>query len=134
MSLLPLAQCPPETLAGFSAILTDIDGTLTSNGRLEPAAFSALDQLRCAGLKVVANTGRPAGWCDLIARQWPVDGVVGENGGLYFRYDDSAKKMIRVYAQVAEERRANMAKLRAISLRILKDFPGTAFAADQAYR
>ncbi|MBC8035893.1 MAG: HAD family phosphatase [Rhizobiales bacterium] len=134
MSLTPLARCPRETLAGFRAVLTDIDGTLTLDGRLHPAAFAALDQLRRAGLKVVAITGRPAGWCDLIARQWPVDGVVGENGGFYFRYDDSTRKMMRVYGQGAEERRANESKLRAIALRIQKEFPGTAFAADQAYR
>ncbi len=134
MSLLPLERCPQETLANFAAVLTDIDGTLTLGGRLCPRAFTALEQLRRAGLKVIAVTGRPAGWCDLIARQWPVDGVIGENGGLYFRYDDSAKKMIRIYAQAAEERHANRQKLRALALRVLKEFPGTAFAADQAYR
>ena len=134
MSLSPLAQCPQATLAGFSAVLTDIDGTLTLEGRLHPAAFTALDLLRRAGLKVVAITGRPAGWCDLIARQWPVDGVVGENGGFYFRYADATRKMIRIYGQGIEERHANAAKLRAIALRVLKEFPGTAFAADQAYR
>ena len=134
MSFLPLNRCPQETLANFSVLLTDIDGTLTSNGRLDPAAFAALDQLQQAGLKVVAITGRPAGWCDLIARQWPVDGVVGENGGLYFRHDEPLRKMIRVYGQGVDERRVNAAKLRTIALRVLKEFPGTAFAADQAYR
>lgn len=134
MSLLPLAQCPQETLANFRAVLSDIDGTLTLGGRLHPAAFTAMDQLRRAGLRVIAITGRPAGWCDLIARQWPVGGVVGENGGFYFRHDDSMRKMIRVYGQGPDERRANTAKLRAIALRILKEFPGTAFAADQAFR
>jgi HAD superfamily hydrolase (TIGR01484 family) len=134
MNLLPLATCPRETLASFSAVLTDIDGTLTQDGRLCPHAFKALDQLQRAGLTVVAVTGRPAGWCDLIARQWPVDGVVGENGGFYFRYDDGAKKMIRVYAQEAEARQSNRLKLHSVALGVLRDFPGTAFAADQAYR
>ena len=36
------------------------------------------------GSRVVPVTGRPAGWVDHIARMWPVDGVVGENGGLWF--------------------------------------------------
>ena len=134
MSLLPLVQCPRETLANFRAVLTDIDGTLTLDGRLHPQAFAALDQLRRAGLKVIAITGRSAGWCDLIARQWPVDGLAGENGGFYFRHDDSMGKMIRVHGQGPDERRANGAKLRAIALRVLKEFPGTSFAADQAYR
>ena len=85
-------------------MLTDIDDTLTLHGRLPAEAFDALWRLKRAGIKVVPITGRPAGWCDLIARQWPVDGVVGENGAFYFRYDEQAKKMIRVYAQTAEER------------------------------
>ena len=32
------------------------------------------------GKLVIPITGRPAGWCDHIARMWPVDAVVGENG------------------------------------------------------
>jgi HAD superfamily hydrolase (TIGR01484 family) len=134
MSLAPLADAPRATLAGFTAVLTDIDDTLTLHGRLPPIAFAALDSLRRAGLKVIPVTGRPAGWCDHIARQWPVDGVVGENGAFYFRYDDAARKMIRVYAQGSGERRANTERLKAITLRILKEFPGTAIAADQTYR
>jgi HAD superfamily hydrolase (TIGR01484 family) len=134
MSLIPLAKAPREVLAGFVAVLTDIDDTLTLHGRLPPEAFAALDRLRKAGLKVIPITGRPAGWCDMIARQWPVDGVVGENGAFYFRYDDASRKMIRVYTQSAEERALNMARLRALSLRVLKEFPGCAIASDQAYR
>jgi HAD superfamily hydrolase (TIGR01484 family) len=134
MTLLPLALCPVATLAGFKAVLTDIDDTLTLHGRLPPEAFQSLHDLRKAGVKVIPITGRPAGWCDHIARQWPVDGIVGENGAFYFRYDETARKMVRVYAQGAEERAANAKKLWAIAARVLKQFPGTAIASDQAYR
>ena len=134
MSMLPLTQAPRDTLAGFIAVLTDIDDTLTLHGRLPGEAYSALWALKRAGIKVIPITGRPAGWCDLIARQWPVDGVVGENGAFYFRYDDHAKKMIRVYAQSPEERRGNIEKLWIIAKRVLAEFPGTAIASDQAYR
>lgn len=134
MFLRPFAECPAATRAGFKAVLTDIDDTLTLHGRMRPEAFDALHRLQRAGLKVVPVTGRPAGWCDHIARHWPVDGVVGENGAFYFRYDPNGRRMIRVYAQTAEERRSNAEKLEAISLRVLREFPGTAIAADQAYR
>jgi len=134
MTMQPLSTAPRELLGGVIAVLTDIDDTLTLHGRLPAEAFDALWKLRRAGIKVIPITGRPAGWCDLIARQWPVDGVVGENGAFYFRYDDAAKKMIRVYAQPAEERRANTEKLWKIAHRVLKEFPGTAIASDQAYR
>ena len=134
MSLLPLSAAPRAMLAGLAAVLTDIDDTLTLNGRLPPRAFAALDQLQRAGLKVIAVTGRPAGWCDHIARQWPVDGVVGENGAFYFRHDDQRRQMFRVYAQPIAERLANAARLMEIALRVLNKFPGTAIASDQAYR
>lgn len=134
MTMTPLAQAPRDALAGIAAVLTDIDDTLTLHGRLPAEAFGALARLQKAGIRVIPITGRPAGWCDMIARQWPVDGVVGENGAFYFRYDDETKKMIRVYAQSAEERRANTDRLWAIARQVLADFPGTAIASDQAYR
>ena len=43
-----------------------------------------MHRLQQSGLLVVPVTGRPGGWVDQIARMWPVDGVVGENGGLWF--------------------------------------------------
>src|SRR3982751_672129 len=80
-------------------VLTDIDDTLTTDGQLESQAYSALWKLHDAGLKVIPITGRPAGWCEMIARFWPVAGVVGENGGFYFRYalnsGDSNKSKIK---------------------------------------
>jgi HAD superfamily hydrolase (TIGR01484 family) len=65
---------------------------------------------------------------------WPVDGIVGENGAFYFRYDDTSRKMLRVYGQSADERSANNERLTVLGERILKAFPGTAIASDQAYR
>ena len=59
---------------------------------------------------------------------------MGENGAFYFRYDEAAKKMIRVYAQAPEVRRANSEKLWKIANQVLADFPGTTIASDQAYR
>jgi HAD superfamily hydrolase (TIGR01484 family) len=134
MTMKPLAEAPRQLLAGITAVLTDIDDTLTLHGRLPAEAYDALWKLRHAGLKVVPITGRPAGWCDMIARQWPVDGVVGENGAFYFRYDEAARRMIRVYAQTAEERQANTERLWKIARQVLTDFPGTAIASDQSYR
>jgi len=133
-TLLPLASFARSDRQAVKAILTDIDDTLTLHGRLPASAYKALEDLRKAGLIVIPITGRPAGWCDHIARMWPVDGVVGENGAFYFRYDDERRKMLRVYGQPAEERRANSARLEEIAERILKAFPGTAIASDQAYR
>lgn len=134
MSLIALNDMPRADLAAIKLVLTDIDDTLTLHGRLPAVAFTALEQLQNAGLKIVAVTGRPAGWCDHIARMWPVDAVVGENGAFYFHYDASVRKMRRIYAQEDRVRLANVERLHGLATDILKAFPGTAWSADQAYR
>jgi len=80
----PISEMPVEEAADIAYILMDIDDTLTRDGKLLASSYTALWKLKEAGLKVIPVTGRPAGWCDLIAREWPVDGVVGENGALAF--------------------------------------------------
>jgi HAD superfamily hydrolase (TIGR01484 family) len=129
-----LSDLDPQRLRKVTAVLTDIDDTLTTHGRLPAVAYDALEQLQNAGLKVIPITGRPAGWCDHIARMWPVDGVVGENGAFYFCYDAAQKRMHRVYAQDAEIRRSNNLRLNALAEKVMAQFPGTALASDQAYR
>ncbi len=130
----PLKTAAPGNFNGVRYILTDIDDTLTLLGRLPASAYTALWRLATAGYQVIPVTGRPAGWCDLIARQWPVAGVVGENGALYFRYDEERKIMQRCYWKTQEERSADRKRLETIRKEVLRTVPGCALAADQAYR
>ena len=129
-----LSEMPDQVAAGFKVVLTDIDDTLTTDGRLPSEAYAALECLRTAGLLVAAVTGRPAGWCDMVARFWPVDGVVGENGALYFSYNAGARKLTRVFAADDAERAANQQRLERIRQRVLAEVPGAAVSADQPYR
>jgi HAD superfamily hydrolase (TIGR01484 family) len=130
----PISAFPIKAKHHIGYVLTDIDDTLTIKGRLPAVVFTAMEDLQRAGIRVIPITGRPAGWCDHIARMWPVDGLVGENGAFYFRYDDRQKKMIRRYWKSEEERRIDRAKLDAIREKVLAGVPGCAVAADQAYR
>ncbi len=113
-------------------LFTDIDGTLTDSGRLPARSYDRLERLHHAGIAVIPVTGRPAGWCELIARLWPVHGVVGENGAFYFRFD--GQKMRRQFAQSRSERLAGKKKLRLIRDEVLKEIPGAAVASDQFCR
>lgn len=130
----PLSHMPDAAAAEITVVLADIDDTLTREGRLPADAYKALEDLHAAGLVVAPITGRPAGWCDMIARFWPVSGVVGENGAFYFAYDGEAKKMRRVFAASDDERAANRRRLEAVKARILAEVPGAAVSADQLYR
>jgi len=130
----PLAEMPREARRAIRGVFTDIDDTLTTHGKLTPAAYAALERLRRAGKLVVPITGRPAGWCDHIARMWPVDGVVGENGALWMRHDGTRGKLVRAWAVDATQRRANRARLDTVAQRVLHEVPGAALASDQPYR
>jgi HAD superfamily hydrolase (TIGR01484 family) len=130
----PLAAMPPAVARALVGVFTDVDDTLTTDGRLPADAYAALERLQAAGLAVVPITGRPAGWCDMIARLWPVDGVVGENGAFYFSYRHRTRTMARVFLADAAERQRNRARLDALGRRILNAVPGSAIAADQPYR
>ena len=123
-----------QALAEVTCVLADIDDTITTEGRLTAGAYGALERLQEAGFAVVPVTGRPAGWCDLIARFWPVAGVVGENGAFYLRYDRAAKVMRAHHALTQEERARNRRRLDDLAQVILKEVPGCALASDQAYR
>ena len=130
----PLAEFAADARRAVRFVLTDIDDTLTLEGRMPSAAFAAMERLRQAGLKVIPVTGRPAGWCDHIARMWPVDGVVGENGAFYFLYDEGQRTMARRYWKNAEERAADRRRLADLGARIVAAVPGAAVATDQGFR
>lgn len=127
-----LTELTPATCRRIRAIASDIDDTITTGGRIPAAAFEALWRAKEAGLVVLPVTGRPAGWCDHIARMWPVDGVVGENGGLYFRL--ARGRMKRHYVFPPETRAANRVKLEAVAADVLREVPGAAISADQFSR
>ena len=113
-------------------VLLDIDDTLTTRGKLGAQAYGALEALQGAGKKVIPVTGRPAGWCDHLARMWPVDAVVGENGAFYFWFAEGrlGKRFIDDEPTRARQRR----ELQKLSKSILRQVPGAALASDQPYR
>jgi len=130
----PLAAMPASVVRDARGVFCDIDDTLTSEGKLTACAYAALERLRSAGKQVIPITGRPAGWCDHIARMWPVDAVVGENGAFYFYYDAARKKLVQRFLFDAQTRAANRERMIAVREHILREVPGCALASDQLYR
>ena len=132
--MLPILKMPREVAASVKAVFCDVDDTITTEGRLTGAAYQALEDLECAGIAVAPISGRPAGWCDMIARLWPVKGVVGENGAFYYSYDSTQRRMIRkLHPMVAEHvKRTN--RFDRIKARMESEVPGAAISADQSFR
>ena len=101
---------------------------------LSAEAYSAIENISKQGIEFIPITGRPAGWCDMIARFWPVKGVIGENGAFFFSYDHKNKKMIRRYIQNEKERLEGLKKLGKIKQKILQEVEGCAVSSDQFSR
>ena len=130
----PIQNFPADVAKTLLGVFFDIDDTFTAHGKIGPKPFQAIWSLKEAGLKVVPITGRPAGWCDHIARMWPVDGVVGENGAFYFWYDQKEKKLKKRFMDSDPVREENRRRLSMVKEEILRSVPGTALASDQQYR
>jgi len=127
----PIAELTAEEALGVRYFLMDIDDTLTRQGKLLSSSYSALWKLKEAGLKVIPVTGRPAGWCDLIAREWPVDGVVGENGALAFWEEPGSILKAEYHPNAVKN---NHSVLEKIKERAFAEFPELRLAKDQFAR
>ncbi len=135
-----LTRWPLAERRAIRGVFTDIDDTLTTEGAITPDALQALHDLKAAGLAVVAITGRPVGWSEPFAAQWPVDAIVAENGAVALvRSPASAlnKGQItvrKIYQQDEAMRATNYARMQAVLGRIEADIPGAQRATDSPGR
>ncbi|MBB3283271.1 HAD family hydrolase [Mitsuaria sp. BK037] len=128
----PLSDCPRAAWLPLRGVLTDIDDTLTAEGDIAPAALAALHRLQGAGVPVIAITGRPAGWSAPFALDWPLRGIVAENGGVLLHRENDA--LVTEFAQDDATRRENFARLQACAGAIVATVPGAQLARDSAGR
>ncbi len=119
-------------LSQIKGVCFDIDDTFSTEGKITASAFQSLWDLRNAGFALIPVTGRPAGWCDHIARFWPVDAVVGENGAFTFFMNEH--KLQHFDTQDEASVQTSKAKLQVLRQVILASFPNAHFASDQSYR
>jgi HAD superfamily hydrolase (TIGR01484 family) len=124
---LPIAQA--RAVVG---VLTDIDDTLTTAGAITAGALQALHDLHAAHIPVIAITGRPIGWSERFARDWPLDAIVAENGAVAL-FKEAGELRIE-YAQDSATRAHNARRLREVAARVLREVPGATLAQDSAGR
>lgn len=119
---------PAEEARGIKGLLFDLDDTVLSHGVLSRAAYDAIWSLHEAGLRLVAVTGRPSGWGEVIARQWPIDGAVTENGAVHVVREGRGVALTfdGDLAQVAERR----ARLDELLHAVAKTMPHVRLADD----
>ena len=123
---------PIESALEIKALLFDLDGTFVSKESLLSSTYRSLEKIRNLGIKTIAVTGRPAGWCDLIARWWPIDAVVGENGA--FSYSKVNEKIVRNTYHDSVSYPAYQQKLQSLFDVLLVKYNYLKLASDQSFR
>ena len=116
-----------EEASSIDTLLFDLDDTLLTHGTLTRGAYDALWSLHDAGVALFAVTGRPSGWGEVVARQWPLQGVVAENGAVLIWRDNKA--IVRSLRGSVESRARDRSRLLSIV-----DEVGLELADDNAAR
>lgn len=112
-------------------VLCDIDDTITTNGKLTKEAYTAIWNLHDAGYYVIPVTGRPAGWCDMIVREWPVCAVVGENGAFVYYFENGH---LQKFTHPSVAKGDIQGRLKAVKEACLQQVPGCRVSKDQFAR
>ena len=130
--MLPLAAWPAAERSEIIGVFTDIDDTLTTEGAITADALQALHQLHAAELHVIPITGRPVGWSEPFAAQWPVDAIIAENGAVALAHGNAGLR--KFYQQDDRVRAANFARMQRVAQRIVAEVPGAVLSRDSAGR
>jgi HAD superfamily hydrolase (TIGR01484 family) len=128
-----LAPLKRAKLAHVRGVFTDVDGTLTTSGRLKASTLTALEQLERARVPVVLVSGRPAGFAETWLRTLPVAAVIAENGGLYLVRGRSGA-LRKVYARAAPAARASERRrlVRTVAAAV-RAVPGARLSSDSRF-
>ncbi|NEX62074.1 HAD family hydrolase [Noviherbaspirillum galbum] len=129
----PLAEWPIEERRLIRGVLTDIDDTLTTHGRMLPDTLAAISSLRDAGYRIIAVTGRPTYWAMPLLRLCGFDAVIAENGASAFWPGEGGRTASWFYADAAT-RKAHRARLESFALVMQERFPEVQIAEDAPQR
>lgn len=128
----PLASLTREHAARLLVFGFDLDDTLLSDGALDADVYAALFALRATGLRLVPVTGRPAGWGQVLARMWPVDALLTENGAIGFFARGT--EMVWMDAVEPSTRALRADRVRSLLERIRQQLPEAQLSDDMPFR
>ena len=126
--MIPIAQAfTSSCLPKIRLIATDMDGTLTRQGKFSATLLQSLEALVEANIAVVVVTGRSAGWVNAVQTYLPIAGAIAENGGLYF---SSQTPQFLTSISVTQHRQ----QLEQTFQYLKRQFPWLQESADNAFR
>jgi HAD superfamily hydrolase (TIGR01484 family) len=128
MNLAPLSNA---NLSAIRLVATDIDGTLTQDGKFTPELMTQSARLRAAKIDVLLVTGRSAGWVSGLSNYLPVAGAIGENGGCYVA--GGRECQILPPLEIADLDRHRQALARCFR-NLQQDYPHLKISSDNRFR
>lgn len=94
-SLRPLDELSPDRAGRVQILATDVDGTITKNGRLSAALVDHFETLARQNIEVILVSGRPAGEVVALCRYLPgVSRGIAENGMVLVRPDHPVELLV----------------------------------------
>jgi HAD superfamily hydrolase (TIGR01484 family) len=120
-------------------VLTDVDDTLTTNGKLLPTTLAAMGRLQAHGIALIPVTGRSTGWAQMMLAQWPVDAVIAEGGAVCICAANPPLDQLRptpgyhqlLHSSIEPKQRAG---LLAVLDEVTRQYPQLTYSSDQAFR
>ena len=126
---------PLSELSGsVKALFCDLDGTMSTGGRVEASTYKALEQLGEARIPVILVTGRPAGWAQCMATMAPLAAVVAENGGVTFLRSESGIGHDKIYGVPAASLPEWRRRMQVAAVDVMREIPEVRLSADSKYR
>ena len=117
-------------LKNIRLVATDMDGTLTQQGKFTHALLQALEELAAADIEVLIVTGRSAGWVSGLAAYLPVAGAIAENGGVFYPNNHEAPVALTPFPDLAMHRQ----RLAQTFQQLQSEFPHIQESADNRFR
>ena len=114
------------------ALFSDVDGTITTDGRIEASTFAALEKLGAAGVPVIFVTGRPAAFGLAFMTMTPVLACVTENGGVTFVRE--GRKLNKLYGVPAASLPEWRRRMNECVVDVMSKVPGARLSGDSKYR
>ncbi len=131
MTLEPFQTAIGKTQAQkIRLIATDVDGTLTQQGKFTPKLITAIETLTQAGIEVILITGRSAGWVQALNHYLPVTGAIAENGGLFYSSKNDSPELLVSLSEISQHRQ----HLAEIFHSLKSQFPHLKESTDNRFR
>jgi HAD superfamily hydrolase (TIGR01484 family) len=126
------ARSLDQLTAPVRVLLSDVDGTMTQDGRIEAETLVAIERLVAAGIAVIPVTGRSAGFGHTLMSVMPAPAAVTENGAVTFVRD--GHRVRTLYGLPAEDIAAWRQRMHAAMAEVQREVPALQLSTDSAFR